>query len=131
MRSEDPLSLLCVIDAKEGFVKYDTNRVAKGSAVAQVRSALVFSRSAALAEYGGFPDLHYYIMDGRHPSALQLLSDSDTRSAVGEGLANFAAECDRSAEPAKRSAGRKLRASRIGLLSAFSPALRGREQTNF
>jgi hypothetical protein len=100
------------------------NRVAKELSVANLRSALVFSRSAALAEYGGFPDLHYYIMEGRHPSALQLLSDRGTRSAVGEGLENLAGECDRSAEPAKRSAGRRLRASRIGLLDAFSPALR-------
>jgi hypothetical protein len=93
------------------------------SAVARLRSALVFCRSAALAEYGGFPDLHYYIMEGRNPSALHLLSDSDTRSTVGEGLSNLARECDRSDSPAKRSAGRRLRASRIGLLDAFSPAI--------
>jgi len=100
------------------------NRIAKELSVAKLRSALVFSRSAALSEYGGFPDLHYYIMEGRRPSALQLLSDGDTRSAVGDNLSNFAGECDRSAESAKRSAGRRLRASRMGLLNAFSPALK-------
>jgi hypothetical protein len=99
------------------------NGVAKRASVARVRSALVFSRSAALEEYGGFLDLHYYIMEGRHPSALELLSDRDTRLAVGDSLVNLASECDRSAEPAKRLAGRKLRASRIGLLDAFAPAL--------
>ncbi|MFY9551469.1 MAG: hypothetical protein WAU32_09990 [Thermoanaerobaculia bacterium] len=99
------------------------NQVAKELSVAGVRSALVFSRSAALAEYGGFPNLHYYIMEGRNPSALQLLSDRDTRLAVGDALHNLAAACDRSAEPAKRSAGRKLRACRIGLLDAFAPSV--------
>ncbi len=98
------------------------NRVAKTLSVAKVRTALVFSRSAALAEYGGFLDLHYYIMEGRHPSALQLLSDRDTRLAVSDSLVNLANECDRSPEPAKKLAGRKLRASRIGLLDAFEPS---------
>jgi hypothetical protein len=97
------------------------NRVAKRLSVAQVRSALVFSRSAALEEYGGFLDLHYYTMEGRHPSALELLSDGATRSAIGDSLVNLANECERSSEPAKRLAGRKLRASRISLLSAFAP----------
>jgi hypothetical protein len=99
------------------------NRVAKELAVAKVRSALVFSRSAALAEYGGFPGLHYYVMEGRHPSALELMSDTETRLEVGDSLGNLASECDHSSEPAKRSAGRKLRASRTGLLNAFAPAL--------
>ena len=96
-------------------------REARELSVASVRSALVFSRSAALAEYGGFPDLHYYVMEGRQPSALQLLSDRDTRLAVGDSLHSLARVCDRSDEPAKRSAGRKLRASRMGLLDAFAP----------
>ena len=95
--------------------------MSKERSVAAVRSALVFSRSAALAEYGGFPELHYYVMEGRQPSALQLLSDRDTRLTVGDALINLAAACDRSAQPAKRSAGRKLRASRMGLLDAFEP----------
>lgn len=98
------------------------NRVARTLSVAQVRSALVFSRSAALTEYGGHLDLHYYVMEGRHPSALELLSDRDTRLAVGDSLGNLAHECDRSAEPAKKLAGSKLRASRVSLLNAFSPA---------
>jgi hypothetical protein len=97
------------------------SREARARSVAAVRSALVFSRSAALAEYGGFPDLHYYVMEGRQPSALQLLSDRDTRLAVGDALDSFASVCGRSTEPAKRSAGRKLRASRMGLLDAFAP----------
>jgi len=97
------------------------SQVAKRQSVAAVRSALVFSRSAALAEYGGFPGLHYYVMEGRQPSAFQLLSDRDTRLAVGDALHNLAAACDRGAEPAKRSAGRKLRASRLELLDAFAP----------
>jgi hypothetical protein len=97
------------------------SQVAKRQSVAAVRSALVFSRSAALAEYGGFPGLHYYVMEGRQPSAFQLLSDRDTRLAVGDDLHNLATACDRGVEPAKRSAGRKLRASRLELLDAFSP----------
>jgi hypothetical protein len=97
------------------------SRMSKERSVAAVRSALVFSRSAALAEYGGFPELHYYVMEGRQPSALQLLSDRDTRLTVGDALSNLAAACDRSAQPAMRSAGRKLRASRMGLLDAFEP----------
>ena len=97
------------------------SQVAKRQSVAAVRSALVFSRSAALAEYGGFPGLHYYVMEGRQPSAFQLLSDRDTRLAVGDALHNLATACDRGAEPAKRSAGRKLRASRLELLDAFAP----------
>jgi hypothetical protein len=97
------------------------SRSSKERSVAAVRSALVFSRSAALAEYGGFPELHYYVMEGRQPSALQLLSDSDTRLTVGDALNNLAAACDRSAQPAKRSAAQKLRASRMGLLDGFSP----------
>lgn len=100
-------------------------RVSRERSVAMVRSALVFSRSAALAEYGGFPSLHYYVMEGRQPSALQLLSDRDTRLAVSDALQSLAAVCDRSAEPAKRSAGRKLRACRMGLLDAFEPARSG------
>ena len=97
------------------------NRIAKTLSVAQVRAALVFTRSAALEEYGGFPDLHYYIMEDRNPGALQLLSDRERRLAVGDSLANLANECDRDPSPAKRSAGRKLRASRVGLLNAFAP----------
>jgi hypothetical protein len=97
------------------------SRVAKKLSVAEVRSALVFTRSAALEEYGGFPGLHYYSMEGRNPGALQLLSDRENRMAVGDGLANLASECDRDSDPAKRSAGRKLRASRVRLLNAFAP----------
>lgn len=97
------------------------NNAAKKLSVAEVRAALVFTRSAALEEYGGFPDLHYYILEGRNPGALQLLSDRGNRLAVGDGLANLATECERDSGPAKRSAGRKLRASRVGLLNAFAP----------
>jgi hypothetical protein len=97
------------------------SREARQRSVAAVRSALVFTRSAALAEYGGFPDLHYYVMEGRQPSALQLLSDSATRLAVGDSLQSLSTLCGRSAEPAKKTAGRKLRASRMGLLDAFAP----------
>jgi hypothetical protein len=101
------------------------NRFAKEQSVAMVRSALVFSRSAALAEYGGFPGLHYYVMEGRQPSALRLLSDRNIRLAVGDALHSLAAVCDRSADPAKRSAAQKLRACRMGLLDAFAPARTG------
>ncbi len=97
------------------------NPAAKALSVVEVRAALVFTRSAALEEYGGFPDLHYYIMEGRNPGALQLLGNRERRLAVGDSLANLANECDRDASPAKRSAGRKLRASRVRLLNAFTP----------
>ena len=99
----------------------EMNRLAKTLCVAEVRAALVFTRSAAPEEYGCFPDLHYYIMEGRTPSALQLLSDREKRLAIGDELANLASECDRDSDPAKRSAGRKLRACRVGLLNAFAP----------
>jgi len=95
--------------------------MSKARSVAAVRSALVFSRSTALAEYGGFPELHYYVMEGRQPSALQLLSDRNTRLMVGDALNNLAAACDRSPQSAKSSAARKLRESRLGLLDAFEP----------
>ena len=98
-----------------------SNRAAKESSVAQVRSALVFTRSGALAEYGGSPDLHYYLMEGRHPSALTLLSDRETRLSVGEELANLATRCDRG-NTLSKAAGRLLRAARTRLLGAFGPA---------
>jgi len=98
------------------------NSLAKKRLVAEVRAALVFTRSAALEEYGGFTDLHYYIMEGRNPDALQLLGDRENRLAVGDDLANLASRCDRHSDPAKRSAGRKLRACRASLLNAFAPA---------
>jgi|RhiMetdeSRZDD1v2_1073273.scaffolds.fasta_scaffold23885_7 hypothetical protein len=107
----------CFLAAGRGSM----SRMSKEQSVAAVRSALVFSRSAALAEYGGFPDLHYYVMEGRQPSALQLLSDRDTRLAIGDALNNLASACDRGAQPAKSAAARKLRASRLGLLDAFAP----------
>jgi hypothetical protein len=97
------------------------NRAAKQLSVAEVREALVFTRSVALEEYGGFPDLHYYVMEDRNPSALNLLSDRENRLAVGDDLANLANECDRYSHPAKRFAGRKLRACRVALLNAFEP----------
>jgi hypothetical protein len=97
------------------------NPLAKKRLVAEVRAALVFTRSAALEAYGAFPDLHYYVMEGRNPSALRLLSDRENRLAVGEALANLASECERDSNPARRSAGRKLRACRVGLLNAFEP----------
>lgn len=100
----------------------EMDRAAKKLSVAEVRAALVFTRSVALEQYGGFPDLHYYIMENRNPSALNLLSDRENRLAVGEGLANLATECDGYSHPAKRSAGRKLRACRVALLNAFEPA---------
>jgi hypothetical protein len=100
----------------------ELNRDAKRLSVADVRAALVFTRSAALEEYGGFTDLHYYIMEGRNPGALQLLGDRENRLAVGDDLANLASRCDRHSDPAKRSAGRKLRACRASLLNAFAPA---------
>ena len=99
----------------------EMNRVAKTVSVAEVRAALIFARSAAPEEYGCFPDLHYYILEGRTPSALQLLSDREKRLAIGDGLANLASECDRDSDPAKRSAGHRLRACRVGLLNAFEP----------
>ena len=73
--------------------------------MAEVRAALVFTRSAALEEYGEFPDLHYYVLEDRNPSALRLLSDRENRLAIGDGLANLAIECDRYDHPAKRLAG--------------------------
>jgi hypothetical protein len=91
--------------------------------VAQVRAALVFARSGALAEYGGSPDLHYYVMEGRNPSALELLSDRATRLSVGEELASLAKRCERGTA-LTRTAGLKLLASRTSLLSAFGPTLR-------
>jgi hypothetical protein len=97
------------------------NAGAKRLCVAEIRTALVFTRSAALEEYGGFPDLHYYILEDRNPSALRLLSDRENRLAIGDGLANLATECERYDHPAKRLAGRKLRASRLSLLKAFEP----------
>jgi len=97
------------------------NSLGKKRLVAEVRAALVFTRSAALEEYGGFPDLHYYIMEDRHPSALQLLSERDNRLAIGDALANLASACDRDSDPAKRSAARKLRDCRVKLLNAFEP----------
>jgi hypothetical protein len=97
------------------------NPGAKRLSVDEIRAALVFTRSAALEEYGGFPDLHYYILEDRNPSALRLLSDRENRLAIGDGLANLAIECDRYDHPAKRLAGRKLRASRLSLLNAFEP----------
>ena len=98
----------------------ESARTAKESAVAQVRAALVFARSGALAEYGGSPDLHYYVMEGRHPSALALLSDRDTRMSIGEELANLAKRCDRGNGPSQ-VAGRMLRASRTRMFGAFGP----------
>ena len=98
----------------------ESNRAAKESSVAQVRSALVFTRSGALAEYGGSPDLHYFVMEGRNPSALALLSDRKTRLSVGEELANLASRCDRG-NTLSKAAGRMLRASRTRLLGAFGP----------
>ncbi len=98
----------------------ESSRTAKVSSVAQVRAALVFTRSSALAEYGGSPDLHYYVMEGRNPSAHKLLSDRETRLSVGEELANLASRCDRGSALTK-AAGRKLRASRTSLLDAFGP----------
>ena len=98
----------------------ESTRGEKESSVAQVRAALVFTRSGALAEYGGSPDLHYYVMEGRNPSALALLSDRETRLSVGEELANLASRCDRG-NAVTKTAGRKLRASRTRLLNAFGP----------
>jgi hypothetical protein len=98
----------------------ESSRVAKESSVAQVRAALVFTRSSALAEYGGSPDLHYYVMEGRNPSAQKLLSDRETRLSVGEDLASLASRCDRG-NALTRAAGPKLRASRTALLNAFGP----------
>jgi hypothetical protein len=98
----------------------ESNRAEKESSVAQVRSALVFTRSGALAEYGGSPELHYFVMEGRNPSALSLLSDRETRLSVGEELANLASRCDRG-NTLSKAAGRKLLASRTRLLSAFEP----------
>jgi hypothetical protein len=98
----------------------ESSRAAKESSVAQVRSALVFTRSGALAEYGGSPDLHYYVMEGRNPSALALLSDRETRLSVGEELANLASRCDRG-NTVSKAAGRRLRASRTRMLGAFGP----------
>lgn len=95
-------------------------RDSKQSSVAEVRAALVFARSRALAEYGGSPDLHYYVMEGRHPSALTLLSDHETRLSVGEEMANLATRCDRG-NALSKAAGRMLRASRTSLLNAFGP----------
>lgn len=71
--------------------------------MAEVRSALVFSRSAALAEYGGFPDLHYYVMEGRHPSALALLSDM---SAWQSATASSASQANASAALSPRRGSR-------------------------
>ena len=98
----------------------ESRQTAKQSSVAEVRAALVFTRSSALAEYGGSPDLHYYVMEGRHPSALTLLSDRETRLSVGEEMANLATRCDRGST-LSQAAGRKLRASRTSLLNAFGP----------
>ena len=100
----------------------ESRRAARQSSVAQVRAALVFTRSSALAEYGGSPDLHYYVMEDRHPSALTLLGDRETRLSVGEEMANLATRCDRGSTLSK-AAGRKLRASRTSLLNAFGPTL--------
>jgi hypothetical protein len=98
----------------------ESSRGAKASCVAQVRAALVFARSGALAEYGGSPDLHYYVMEGRHPSALALLSNRKTRLSVGEELANLASRCDRG-NTVSKAAAHMLRASRTRMLNAFGP----------
>ena len=98
----------------------ESSRAAKVSSVAEVRAALVYARSGALAEYGGSPDLHYYVMEGRNPSALTLLSDRETRLSIGEELANLASRCDRG-NPVSKVAARMLRASRTRLLGAFGP----------
>ena len=99
----------------------ESSGAAKESSVAEVRAALVFTRSSALAEYGGSPDLHYYVMEGRNPSAHKLLSERETRLSVGEELANLASRCDRG-NALTKAAGRKLRASRTSLLNAFGPS---------
>lgn len=99
------------------------------AALQQARGALIFTKSVAMAEYERLPNLDHYLVNERKPSTLAMLNARPAfAAAFAYELGLLAGEVDHvsrdptTRDPARQSAGAKLRAARAALLNAWPSA---------